>query len=52
MKCMDEHRIAELITLLKAYPDKNIKGVLVQSYISAYGVIPSEYGDEIRNLLG
>lgn len=51
MKYMNEHRIAELMTLLKAATDKNIKGVLVQKYISAYGVIPAEYGDEIRNLL-
>lgn len=51
MKVMNEHRIAELINLLKVYPDKNIKGVLVQKYISAYGVIPVEYGDEVRSLL-
>lgn len=51
MKVMNEHRIIELINLLKAYPDKNIKGVLVQKYISAYGVISVEYDDEIRNLL-
>jgi len=51
MKVMNEYRIAQLITLLKATADKNIKGVLVQKYISAYGVIPVEYDDEIRNLL-
>ena len=51
MKVMNERRITELINLLKAYPDKNIKGVLVQKYISAYGVIPVEYDNEIRSLL-
>lgn len=51
MKVMNEHRITELINLLKATEDKNIKGVLMQKYISAYGVIPVEYDDEIRNLL-
>lgn len=51
MKVMNEHRIAELINLLKATEDKNIKGVLMQKYISAYGVIPVEYDDEIRSLL-
>lgn len=48
---MDEHRVTELINLLKAVEDKNIKGILMQTYISTYGVIPVEYGDEIRNLL-
>ena len=48
---MDEHRIAELIGLLKATEDKNIKGIFLQTYISAYGAIPAEYDDEIRNLL-
>ena len=51
MKVMDEHRIADLINLLKTIPDKNIKAVYMQKYISAYGVIPVEYGDEIRSLL-
>ena len=51
MKDMNEYRITELITLLKATEDKNIKGILMQKYISAYGVIPVEYDDEIRNLL-
>lgn len=51
MKVMNEHRITELINLLKATEDKNVKGVLMQKYISAYGVIPVEYDDEIRNLL-
>ncbi len=48
---MNEHRVAELINLLKTAADKNIKGVLMQSYISAYGVIPVEYDDKIRSLL-
>ena len=48
---MDEHRITELIGLLKATEDKNIKGIFLQTYISAYGAIPAEYDDEIRNLL-
>ena len=52
MKVMNEHRIAELITLLKATTDKNIKAMYMQKYISAYGVIPVEYDDEIRSLLG
>lgn len=51
MKIMNEYRIAELIKLLKATEDKNIKGILMQKYISAYGVIPVEYDDEIRSLL-
>ena len=51
MKVMNEHRIAELISLLKATEDKNIKAILVQKYISGYGVIPVEYDNEIRNLL-
>ena len=48
---MDEHRVTELINLLKAVEDKNIKGILMQTYISTYGAIPAEYDDEIRNLL-
>ena len=48
---MDEHRITELIDLLKAAEDKNTKGIFLQTYISAYGAIPAEYDDEIRNLL-
>lgn len=51
MKVMNEYRITQLITLLKATTDKNTKGVLMQKYISAYGVIPVEYDDEIRSLL-
>lgn len=51
MKVMSEYRITQLIDLLKAATDKNIKGILVQNYISAYGVIPVKYDDEIRNLL-
>ena len=51
MKVMNEYRISELIKLLKATEDKNIKGILMQKYISAYGVIPVEYDDEIRSLL-
>lgn len=51
MEVMDEHRITELINLLKATEDKNIRGIFLQSYISAYGTIPSEYDNEIRNLL-
>ena len=48
---MNEHRIAELIDLLKATEDKNTRGIFLQSYISAYGPIPAEYDNEIRNLL-
>lgn len=51
MKVMNEYRITQLINLLKTTEDKNIKGILMQKYISAYGVIPVEYDDEIRNLL-
>lgn len=51
MKVMNEYRITQLINLLKSTEDKNVKGILMQSYISAYGVIPVEYDDEIRNLL-
>ena len=51
MGVMKEPRIAELIGLLKATEDKNIRGIFLQSYISAYGAIPAEYDDEIRNLL-
>lgn len=51
MGVMKEPRIAELIGLLKATEDKNIKGIFLQSYISAYGPIPAEYDNEIRNLL-
>ena len=51
MKVMNEYRITQLINLLKVTEDKNVKGVLMQKYISAYGVIPVEYDDEIRNLL-
>lgn len=51
MKVMNEYRITELINLLKVTEDKNIKGILMQKYISAYGVIPVEYDTEIRNLL-
>ena len=51
MTVMCEQRIAELIGLLKATEDKNIKGIFLQTYISAYGAIPAEYDDEIRNLL-
>lgn len=51
MQVMDGNRISELISLLKATADKNIKGIFLQTYISAYGTIPAEYDDEIRNLL-
>ena len=51
MTVMDEYRITDLMNLLKATEDKNIRGIFLQSYISTYGVIPVEYGDEIRNLL-
>ena len=51
MGVMNEHRIAELISLLKSTEDKNAKGIFMQTYISAYGAIPTEYDDEIRNLL-
>lgn len=51
MGVMEEPRISELIGLLKATEDKNIKGIFMQTYISAYGAIPAEYDDEIRNLL-
>lgn len=52
MDVMDEYRITDLMNLLKATEDKNIKGIFLQSYISTYGTIPTEYDDEIRNLLG
>lgn len=48
---MDEHRVTDLMNLLKATEDKNIRGIFLQSYISTYGPIPAEYDDEIRNLL-
>jgi hypothetical protein len=51
MKVMNEYRIIQLINLLKTIPDKNIKAIWVQKYISAYGVIPVKYDDEIRSLL-
>lgn len=51
MQVMNGNRISELISLLKAAEDKNIRGIFLQSYISTYGAIPAEYGDEIRNLL-
>lgn len=51
MKVMNDHRVAELIKLLKATEDKNVKGILMQRYISAYGPIPADYDDEIRSLL-
>lgn len=51
MKVMDEYRITDLMNLLKATEDINTRGIFLQSYISAYGTIPSEYGDKIRDLL-
>lgn len=48
---MDKYRIADLMNLLKATEDKNIRGIFLQSYISAYGPVPAEYDDEIRDLL-
>lgn len=51
MKVMNEYRITQLINLLKSAEDKNVKGILMQRYISAYGPIPAKYDDEIRNLL-
>lgn len=51
MQVMNGNRISELISLLKSTEDKNAKGIFLQTYISAYGPIPAEYDDEIRNLL-
>lgn len=51
MATMDEYRITDLMNLLKATEDKNVKGIFLQTYISTYGAIPVEYDDEIRNLL-
>ena len=51
MDVMGEYRITDLMNLLKATEDKNVRGIFLQSYISTYGAIPAEYDDEIRNLL-
>ena len=40
-----------LVELLKQTSDKNIKAVLLQSYIQQLGPIPNEYADVVRGLL-
>ena len=51
MAVMDEYRINDLMNLLQATEDINIRGIFLQSYISTYGAIPAEYSDDIRDLL-
>ena len=43
--------IEMLIDLLEQAKDKNAKAIILQSYISAFGPVPNEYGDVIRELL-
>lgn len=43
--------IEMLIDLLEQAKDKNAKAIILQSYISAFGPLPNEYGDVIRELL-
>lgn len=40
-----------LIKVLDTIPDKNGKALLLQQYISIYGPIPDERGDEVKSAL-
>ena len=40
-----------LIKILKTTKDKNMKAMILQSYIAKYGPVPNEYGDIIKDLL-
>lgn len=40
-----------LIELLSRIKDKNMKAIILQSYIAKYGPVPNEYGDIIKDLL-
>ena len=43
--------IEALIKLLKQTSDKNVKAILLQSYIQQLGPIPDEYENVVRGLL-
>ena len=46
-----EKKIKLLIDTLKGIRNKNIKAMVLQSYIAENGPVPDEYADEIRKAL-
>lgn len=46
-----EKEIKLLIDMLKGISNKNIKAMVLQSYIAKNGPVPDEYGDEILKAL-
>lgn len=48
---MGNKNLLALMALLKMCTDKNMRAVILESYVQQYGPIPDEYGDKIRELL-
>ena len=48
----NEPELQALISLLQLPIDRNTKANLLQHYITTYGAIPDEYGEQIKTLLG
>lgn len=47
----DLDRTISLIGLLRLPVEKRIKAKVLQDYISKYGAVPDEYGEEVRQAL-
>lgn len=46
-----ENEIELFIDILRGIRNKNIKAMVLQSYIAENGPVPDEYADEIRKAL-
>ena len=51
MKVMNDLQAQSLIGLLRLPVEKNVKATVLQGYISKYGAVPEEYGEEVRQAL-